>query len=276
MTRVYGILGHPVGHSLSPVMHRAAFEAAGIDAAYVSFAVTPALLPQAIAGLRALGIAGANVTLPHKEAVVALLDDVEDDARAIGAVNTIVRDGDRLIGTNTDAPGLVAALVEAGFDPRGRSFVVLGTGGAARAAVVGLARAGASRVEVWGRREERARELATSLTRAAPCTEPTVDLRAAFERADAVVQATSATLEGSPDAEAFTDSLPLDALPVHAVVNDLVYRPLETAVLRAAKAHGLATIDGLGMLAHQGALAFARWTGVAGMAGVMRRALQER
>ena len=276
MTRVFCILGYPVGHSRSPAMHRAAFEATGIDAVYVPFEVPPARLPEAIAGVRALGIAGGNVTLPHKEAVLSLLDEVEDDARAIGAVNTIVRERERLVGTNTDAPGLVAALVEAGCDPRGRTCVVLGTGGAARAAVVGLARAGASAVRVWGRHEERAHRLVESVAATAAAASVTPDLRRAFDHADLVIQATSATLENSPTAESFAAALPWDALPPHAVVNDLVYEPRETTVLRAARTRGLRTVDGLAMLAHQGALAFSRWTGVDAPLPVMRQVSDRR
>ncbi|MFW6051903.1 MAG: shikimate dehydrogenase family protein, partial [Myxococcota bacterium] len=140
-TAVYGILGWPVEHSASPAMQNAAFEAAGLDAVYVPFPVRPERLGAAVDGARALGVQGLNVTLPHKEAAAPLLDEVDRDARVLGAVNTIVRDGDRLLGTNTDGPGLVRSLDEAGVQVRGRRVAVLGAGGAARAAVVGLARA---------------------------------------------------------------------------------------------------------------------------------------
>ncbi len=277
MRQVYGILGWPVAHSRSPAMQEAAFRALGIDAVYVPFPVRPERLADAVAGLRALGIAGANVTLPHKEAVIALLDEVEPDARAIGAVNTIVRSGDRLLGANTDAPGLVRALAEAGFEPKGTRAVVLGAGGAARAAVVGLARAGAALVTVAARRLDRAEALAEEL---APVSGGTAlaaadlaRLGEAFAQADLVVQATSATLEGRAEAEAFAASLPLDALPAQATVNDLVYEPRETAVLRRARARGLCTVDGLGMLLHQGAIAFERWTGRDAPLAAMRTTL---
>lgn len=276
---VYGILGWPVAHSRSPAMHEAGFRALGIDATYVPFPVAPERLAEAVGGLRALGVAGANVTLPHKQAVMAHLDAVEPEAQAIGAVNTILRDGDRLIGANTDAPGVVRALRDAAFDPAGRRVVVVGAGGAARAAVVGLAQAGAASIAVAARRLDRAEELVAELRAAADGTAlEAVELgssRAAFARADLVVQATSATLDGGAEAEAFTRGLALDALPDGAVVNDLVYRPRDTAVLTAARARGLRTVDGLGMLLHQGVIAFERWTGRSAPVEVMRAALED-
>lgn len=277
---VYGILGWPVAHSRSPAMHEAGFRALGIDAAYVPFPVAPERLAEAVHGLRALGVAGANVTLPHKQAVMAHLDAVEPEAQAIGAVNTILREGDRLIGANTDAPGLVRALVEAGFEPSGARVVVVGAGGAARAAVVGLAQAGAASVAIAARRLDRAQLLADDLGEVAGRSSlEAVELtssRQVLSSADLLVQATSATLDGGPDAEAFARALPLDALPAHAVVNDLVYRPRRTAVLTAASARGLGTVDGLGMLLHQGVIAFERWTGRSAPVDVMREALERR
>ncbi len=279
MTDVYAIFGFPVSHSRSPAMHNAAFRALDLDAVYVPFAVHPAALPAAISGMRALGIVGANVTLPHKANVMALLDRVEPDARAIGAVNTIFREGDALCGTNTDATGLARALSEAGVELRGSCVVVLGAGGAARATVVGLARAGAKRITVCARRSEEADALKSSLAGvASPCALTSTDLDGSslarvFSAADLVIQATSATLAASQAADTFARSLPLHALPAHAVVTDLVYKPLQTSVLRAAAERGLCTVDGLGMLLHQGALAFERWTAKTAPIPVMRAAL---
>lgn len=278
-TRVYGILGWPVEHSASPAMHNAAFEAAALDAVYVAFAVRPHALAAAVAGLQALGVRGFNVTLPHKQAVVALLDEVEPDALAIGAVNTVVRDGDRLIGTNTDGAGLVRSLDEAGVAVRGRRVTVLGAGGAARAAAVGLATAGAARITVAARRIERAEALLAGVKpaiRDVPCEACAIgdDLPACFAASDLLVQATSATLGSGPEASRFAASLPIDALPEGAAVVDLVYDPLTTTVLLAARERGLRTVDGMGMLLHQGAAAFERWTGVSAPIDAMRRALR--
>ncbi len=270
-TRLLALLGHPVDHSRSPRIHAAALEALGIDATYLAFDVEPADLAEAVRGLRAIGALGANVTVPHKEAVMAHLDAVEPDARAIGAVNTLVREGARWIGANTDAAGLVRALADAGFDAAGAGVRVIGAGGAARAAVVGLAHAGAARVVVAARRLERAEALARSLALPVPVDAVRLDASPAHDDVDLLVQATSATMHAEPG-EALARALSLDTLPAHATVIDLVYAPLETAVLRAARARGLRAVDGLGMLVHQAALSFERWTGVVPPLGAMRAA----
>ncbi|HMI91291.1 MAG TPA: shikimate dehydrogenase [Polyangiales bacterium] len=278
MTAIYGVLGWPVAHSRSPAMHNAAFAALGLDALYVPLAVPPARLPAAIAALRTLDVAGANATLPHKSALIALLDQVEPAALAIGAVNTIVRDGARLLGANTDAEGLARSLQYAGVGLAGMRALVLGTGGAARAAVVGLAGAGVERIAIAGRRRDQAQQLALELgAHCAPCALDACDLAALppalLAACDLLVQATSATLGDGADAQAFAASIALAELPAHAVVCDLVYKPLHTALMRAASARGLRTVDGLGMLLHQGALAFERWTGQPAPLEIMRRAL---
>lgn len=268
-TQLLALLGRPVGHSRSPAIHTAALEALGLDAAYLAFEVADGAVGDAIAGLRALGVTGANVTVPHKRAVMPHLDAIEPAAAAIGAVNTIVREGDRLVGANTDAPGLVRALREAGCDPTGRRVTVLGAGGAARAAVVGLAEAGAAQVTVAARRPMAAGAMLTDLALDPPTA--AVDLATvALDDVDLLVQATSATM--SDTAQAFADALPIASLPKTATVVDLVYAPLETTVLAAARAHGCQAIDGLGMLVWQAALAFDRWLGVEPPIDVMRRA----
>lgn len=277
MTDTYGILGWPVEHSRSPVMQNAAFRATGVPGQYVRFAVPPERLADAVRGLTALGVAGANVTLPHKEAVLALLDDVTPEARALGAVNTLVRDGDRWCGHNTDAPGLARSLIEGGATLDGAEVLILGAGGAARAAVVGMAQHGARRVRIAARRGEQARTLVAQLQPVAgacvlePCDANA--LQGPLSDTSLLVQATSATLEGAPDAQAFADNLPLHALPQSACVTDLVYSPLRTTVLQAAEERGLRTIDGTGMLVHQGALAFELWTGQPAPVTAMRDAL---
>lgn len=277
-TALLGVLGWPIAHSRSPAIHTAAFEALGIDAAYLPFAVPPPALADAILGLRALGALGANVTLPHKERVMAHLDAVEPDARAIGAVNTIVREGERLIGANTDGAGLARSLEEAGVGLGGARVLIVGAGGAARASVAGLGAAGASTITLAARRFPRAERVVADLAPVcADCTLTAIDLadtaamRAAAD-CDLFVQATSATLDPSAGV-AFAASLPLGALPSSAAVVDLVYGP--TAVQCAAEARGLRTVDGLGMLVWQAALAFERWFGVEAPIDVMRRAANE-
>jgi len=259
-------------------MHEAAYRALGIDATYERVHVTPDELADFIGRLAAEGFRGVNVTLPHKEVVGALLDTISDRARVIGAVNsiTIEKDGP-LVGDNTDAPGLVRSLEEAGFAPEGARVVVLGAGGAARAAVVGLAEAGASTITIAARREVAAEALIADLD---SVTAPTLarsamgeSLRTVFQDTDLLVQATSATLASSPDAEAFAAALPMDALPSSATVVDLVYVPQQTTVLVAAAARELRVVDGLGMLVCQGALSFERWLGQPAPLSAMRHAL---
>lgn len=277
MTARYCVIGDPVEHSLSPAMHNAAFNALGIDAHYEKRLVKSSQLADAVAEIRALGIAGFNVTVPHKETIMAFLDHVESAARAIGAVNTVVGDGDRLIGCNTDAEGLAASLLEANVTLKAAHVVILGAGGAARAAVVGLGRAGASTIAIAARRLDRAEALARELRDAAGVPAIGIDmqerLRASLSTATLLVQATSATLNGNLDARAFADSIPLDVMPRHATVIDLVYRPRSTSLLQRADTMGLHTVDGLGMLLHQGAVAFSRWTGRPAPIDVMRNAL---
>jgi shikimate dehydrogenase len=281
MTDVYGILGHPVGHSRSPAMHNRAFAALGMDAVYVPFSVTPERLETAVRGIRALELRGVNVTLPHKSTIMPWLDAIEPDAAGIGAINTVFRAGQQLRGTNTDALGLTRALNEAAAPLQGAAVTVLGAGGAARACVVGLARGGARRVTVAARNTAQADALVAQLaalvqpTELRVCAWEAAQLTAALAGSDLLVQATSATLDAGQGGEAFARALPLAALPAHAVVMDIVYSPLDTSVLKAARAHGKRTVDGLGMLLHQAVLAFELWTGRTAPLAEMRAALLE-
>jgi len=255
-TKLLGLLGHPVSHSRSPAIHTAALAALGVDATYLAFDVPEPGLASAVAGLDALGALGVNVTVPHKVAVMGHLDGLDSAASAIGAVNTITRDGDGWVGRNTDAPGLVRSLLEADVDPTGANVLVLGAGGAARAAVVGLSEAAASGVTIAARRLDRAEALVSSVETRAPLH--AADLKGLqVGQFDLLIQATSATM--GPHAETFARSLPIAELPDHATVMDLVYAPLETTVLAAARARGLRTVDGLGMLIWQAALALEHW-----------------
>ena len=273
-----GIFGWPVAHSKSPQMHESAAQALGIALRYERFEVAPEGLAEAVRAKHAAGIDGYNLTVPHKVAIMSLVDEVAPAARAIGAVNTVVRRGGRYLGDNTDAPGFVRSLDDAGIQLRGANVVVLGAGGAARAAVVGLADAGAAEIRVLSRRPEQSKALCRSLADAVGCNLEAAPLGEAgryFGGASLLVQATSATLESNPDAQAFADSLPIEALPEGAAVVDMVYKPLETTLLARANARGLPTIDGLGMLLHQGAIAFEMWTGFAPPLDVMRSALSD-
>ena len=265
-TRVAAVIGSPVRHSLSPAMHNAAFAELGLDWAYAAFEVPPGQVPAALAGARALGLGGLSVTVPHKAAAAEEVDELSDVARAIGAVNTVVPVGDaRLRGENTDGAGFLASLADEGFDPAGRRCVVLGAGGAARAVVHALARAGAAEVVVVNRSPDRAEGAAVLAG-----TAGRVGTEADVSAAELVVNATPLGLAGTADGPL----LPVD--PVHLgagqLVVDLIPNPAVTPLMRAAAANGARVAGGLGMLVHQGALAFELWTGTAAPLGVMRAA----
>jgi shikimate dehydrogenase len=273
-----GIFGWPVAHSRSPQMHEAAARALGISLRYERFAVEPERLAEAVREKHEAGIDGYNLTVPHKQAIMTLLDDVAPAARVIGAVNTVVREGGRYAGHNTDAPGFIRSLEEAGIEVAGTRAAVLGAGGAARAGVVGLAEAGARQITILARRVEQAQSLVSSLQGHVKCPLrglPLNDSARCFAATSLLVQATSATLGSNPQAAEFAEAIPIDALPRDAAVVDMVYQPLETTVLRRAKAAGLVTVDGLGMLLHQGAIAFEMWTGRKPPLDVMRAALAD-
>ena len=273
-----GIFGWPVAHSKSPQMHESAARALGIELQYERFEVAPNNFAEAVGHEHDAGIDGYNVTVPHKKAIMALIDEVAPAARAIGAVNTVVRTDGRYVGHNTDAPGLVRALREAKVGLDDARVVVLGAGGAARAAVVGLSNAGAEEITVLARRPEQGEALSQSLAEHVGCSLEAAPLSEAswyFETATLLVQATSATLESNPGASAFAAALPIDALPAEAAVVDLVYKPLKTSVLARAEERGLTIVDGLGMLLHQGAIAFEIWTGFEPPLDVMRSALND-
>lgn len=279
-TRIVGVIGDPIAHSRSPAMHNAAFQALGLPFAYCAFRVAPADVGAAVAAVRALGLAGLNVTIPHKQAVIPYLDRLSENARLAAAVNTIVNRDGTLAGDNTDITGLARALREAGLSRRVAHAVVLGAGGAARAAVVALGRR-SGRVVVAARRPDRARELVESLAPALPATLEAVALadlapgragvRAHLAPARVVVNATPVGMRG----ERF---LPLDyaATPPRCLFYDLVYTQPRTPFLAGAARLGRPHANGLGMLLHQGAAAFEQWTGVAAPVEAMRRALRRR
>lgn len=263
-TSLAAVIGSPVRHSRSPAIHNAAFRALGLDWTYLAFDVAAGDASRAIDAMRALGLGGLSVTMPHKDAVVDLVDELTDDARRLGAVNCVTPRSGRLIGDNTDGAGFIASLADAGVSVGGRSCVVLGAGGAARAVILALARSGAASVTVVNRtaaRAEQAAALAGRVGRVGTADE--------VAGADLVVNATSVGMGGSTDTPFDVALLRTDP---PAVVADLVYVPLETPLLAAASAAGAVTVDGLGMLVHQAAVAFESWTGVAAPVDVMRAA----
>ena len=263
-TLVHGIIGNPVGHSLSPAMHNAAFAALGMNRVYVPFPVED--LPSAISGIRGLSLAGLSVTIPHKEAIIPLLDEVEEVAADIGAVNTVVvGDDGRLVGHNTDWLGASRALAGA-MELGGSRVVMIGAGGAARAVGFGLKKAGAELVLVnrdRGRGEALAADLACGFV-------PLKKLETVG--GDALVNATSIGM--APDLA----RLPISSasLKEYAAVMDIVYAPLKTELLREAADCGCRVVNGLEMLLLQGAAQFELWTGVEAPLAVMRRVLAAR
>lgn len=260
--QLYGIFGYPIGHSLSPLMHNSAFAHYHLDAVYLPFAVHPAQIEVAVKAIRVLGIQGINVTIPHKQEVMTWLDEVSPEARLIGAVNTIHLKDDRLLGYNTDGSGFLRSLEEAGSTVAGRAVLLLGAGGAARAIAVQLCLARVHRLYIANRTMARAEALAASLKQSFPCADICIvamlesSLSAHLPHTDIVVNATAVGMHPHDQLK-----LPFAALGPQHLVCDIVYRPLHTPLLLAARSQGARTLDGLGMLLHQGAEAFEIWTG---------------
>jgi shikimate dehydrogenase len=262
----FAVIGDPIAHSKSPAMHGAAFRELGLPHTYEAVRVSAEELPAVVDALRAGRWDGLNVTVPHKAGALALADDASDDARAIGAANTLARVGGRVRAFNTDAPALALEIAELA-GPRaweGARGLVLGSGGAARAAVAALkTHLGVRDVVV---RARSARDLGAL---------PLVPSRDGESTTSVVLQATSAGMRGADPGELVAGSVAWDALPDDAVAIDLVYAPAETPFLRAARARGLRAENGLGMLARQGAIAFEIWTGIPAPFPVMRSALAD-
>ncbi|MGH9084615.1 MAG: shikimate dehydrogenase [Acidimicrobiales bacterium] len=257
-TRTAGVIGQPIRHSLSPAIFNAAFAACGLDWAFLAFEVPDGATGLAMGGMRALGLEGLSVTMPHKAAVLDALDGLSADAEALGAVNCIVRSGAQLIGHNTDGPGLVDALrVDEGIEVSGRRCLVLGAGGAARAVIRALGAAEAAEVVVVNRSDGPAQEaapLAGSVGR--------VGTHADAASADLVINATPLGMGVVVGTDGSREPLPIDPTELHEgqVVVDLVYHPAITPWARAARDRGIRTVNGVGMLIHQAAHAFRLWT----------------
>jgi shikimate dehydrogenase len=259
-TRVVGVIGDPVGHSRSPAMHNAAFDALGLDWVYVAFPVARGDGAAAVRAVTTLGLPGLNVTMPHKADAAAACDDLAPEAAALGAVNTVVNADGALIGHSTDGDGFLRALEDEAVEVAGRGVLVIGAGGAARAITHALGRVGAH-VTVVARRSDAGRNAAAL----APDGDAARFDEIAVEGFDVIVNATPLGMEG--------EAPPIDVAKLHAgqFVYDTVY-PVETPLLHEARAIGLGAAGGLGMLVHQGALSFSLWTGVEPPLDVMRAA----
>jgi len=284
-TQLVGLIGWPVKHSLSPAMHNAAFNAVGIHWQYVPLPVAPQRLATAISGLAALGFRGANVTVPHKERVIPLLDRASPLARTLGAANTLVvestgEDSTSISGDNTDPAGFIAALEHGGYElKRCRKAVVVGAGGAARAVVYALIQRGVNHIAVLNRTPERAKILVSSLNNvsknqtrleAFPFLEK--ELIAQTNVADLFINATTLGMWPDTEASVWPEWIPI---PRHLTVFDLIYRPQETRLIRQARKGGAMAIGGQEMLVRQGALSFERWTGMPAPIRVMRAACED-
>lgn len=274
-TQVVGIIGSPVKHSLSPAMQNAAFEACDLDYVYVPFAVAPEKLGEAVSGLRALGVRGFNVTIPHKVSIIPYLDQLDRTAEDAGAVNTVhVRDG-QMIGYNTDGDGLVSSLAEdLDYIPGPNPIVVIGAGGAARGAVAALCRSGANRILIVNRSYDNSSALKSEMNLRYPEVSVEAVRQHQFGKehlagTSLLINTTSLGMNG--DRIQFLD---LAALPASARIYDMVYSPAVTPLMTDAAVYGIRTSNGLGMLAAQGEKAFRIWTGQMPPKGLMKRVLQ--
>lgn len=273
-TKILGIFGYPINHSISPAMHNAAIKALGLDMIYLPFEVKPSNLKDAVNGIKGLGMLGVNITIPHKETVIKLLDDISEEARFIGAVNTIVNKGGKLIGHNTDGYGYLSSLKqELNFNPKGKNIIILGSGGAARGILAALAKTGPKSITVTNRTLARAVSLVKAFEKEFPAIKFEASgldkniLKACFQGADILINTTSVGMKQYKALE-----VPLEALPKTAAVSDIVYNPLQTLLLKKAKKLGFSGHGGLGMLIHQGARSFRLWTGIDAPVDVMRKA----
>ena len=275
-TRIVGVIGDPVQHSRSPQMHNAAIVERKLDYVYVPFHVRSGELQEAIEGFKALNVLGVNVTIPHKQTVMSILDDVSHEATLIGAANTLIFCDGRVSGDNTDAQGFLRAMTEEGIDiPVGGSAVVLGAGGAARAVVVALALSGLDLITIANRTGWKAIQFEKDLATISETEISAVDLASnqlnlAIRSADLLVNTTSVGMQE-------TDQLLIDPdfLNPGTIVYEIVYTPPETPLLRVAREKGCQTIGGIGMLVHQGAIAFEKWIGIVPNVETMRIALKQ-
>jgi len=272
-TKICGVIGDPIEHTMSPVMHNAAFKKLGLDYLYVPFQVRKEELSRAVEGIRALNVMGFNVTIPHKVAIIPLLDGLDPLAEKIGAVNTVVNNSGALRGYNTDATGFLQALLERGVEPAGKDVVVMGAGGASRAICYILAERGAH-LSILNRQLEMdwAEELASQISYDFEMEVRALELgfenlRMVLGKADVLINATSVGM--SPDNE--ETPVPAELLKSDLVVFDIVYNPIRTRLLKEAEAAGSRVMGGIDMLAWQGALAFEKWTEQSAPLDLMRK-----
>lgn len=270
-TRLVGVMGDPIEHSISPAMHNMAFDAMGLDYVYVPFNVKKADLAKAVQAVKALNIRGLNVTIPHKVEIIPLLDDIDSLAKEIGAVNVLVNSNGLLKGYNTDAEGFLHVLLEHGVEPEGKNVVILGAGGAARAIAFTLAGRGANLI-MLNRTPANAAKCAADVSNATGQTVEVLtldekNLTDAMDRGHILVNTTSVGMFPDKNDALVSSNL----IRPHFIVADIVYNPYKTRLLAEAERAGAMTINGLEMLIWQGALAFEKWTGEKAPLTVMRK-----
>jgi len=275
--QLFGIFGHPLSHTLSPAMHEAAFHKLGIDAHYIVLDLVPAAFKKLMKRSSEISLSGFNITVPYKETVMKYLDCVRPEASTIGAVNTVFKEGKRWVGTNTDMEGFLMALIkDGGFSPSGKKAVVLGAGGAARAAVYGLSREGVREILIADCFPQKARKIANDMrkvfkrVRYQAVSAGALEVKEAVQKADVIINATPIGLKPQ-DPRVLPESWVPRQGPKFFM--DLIYNPAVTPFLKAAKRRGHKTLNGLGMLLYQGARALEHWTGRKAPSGVMRQAL---
>ncbi|GGE74786.1 shikimate dehydrogenase [Priestia taiwanensis] len=272
MKKIYGVIGYPIGHSMSPVMHNNAFSHHEIDGYYTAFQVHPRDLEDAIKGMKALQIGGFNVTTPHKVHVMDYLDEVDSIAKSIGAVNTIVHLDGKLIGYNTDGIGYVRALQEISGDLKKKRILIVGAGGACRAIFFTLASLGVKHIDIANRTVQRAADLITDCAEQQLSHALTiVEAEQQIDKYDIIINTTTVGMHP------YTDDIPisLDGLRRDSIVSDIIYNPLETKLLKVAHDKGAVIQNGVGMFVYQGALAFEKWTGVMPNIERMKKIVEE-
>lgn len=276
-TRLLGVIGNPIQHSLSPTMHNQAIAQLDLDWVYVAFPIAPENLATALDGFAAIDLIGMSVTIPHKQAIMPLLAEISDQAQAVGAVNTVWRSPQGWCGTNTDVDGFMTPLKELRGNWAGTTAVVLGCGGAARAVVAGCRLLGCDRVKVVARNADKLKTFCDSFQQPNPLAialEPVLwpDLSDSIDGAELVVNTTPVGMHPHEDASPLSECQ-LGKLNVDAVVYDIIYTPRPTLLLQRAADRGLKTLDGLEMLVQQGAIALEQWSGKPAPVDVMRQAL---
>ena len=273
-TKVYGVIGYPIKHTFSPLMHNAAFKSLGINAVYLAFEIKPGSLKFALSYMKSMGVCGFNVTIPHKEKILKYLDGIDKEAFLINAVNTVTIKNGRLKGFSTDGRGLLSSLKEKfGITPREKNFFIMGAGGASRAVSFSLALSGASRIVLVDEVKDKAIKLANSLSRNTPCE--AIALKKDKKAMKELILDSDVFINATPCGMKQSDPRLIDPAFLHKglFVYDLIYNPRVTRLLRDAKKRGARVSNGIGMLLNQGAISFNIWTGRKPPISVMKRAL---